>query len=116
MQGFLVIFAAILSQGLLMMHDYWLRWWASNSLNASSDFYIIGLLLLTLATLPLGFGRAYLWLRYSLQCAGSIHDNVLWSVLHTDMGFFIAQPSGRILNRFAADLQQVQFQYTIVAL
>ncbi|XP_077538722.1 multidrug resistance-associated protein 1-like isoform X3 [Haemaphysalis longicornis] len=49
-----------------------------------------------------------------LNASGSLHDEALSRLVHAPMSFFDTTPLGRILNRFSKDLDQVDYQITIV--
>lgn len=101
----LSIFLILLfSQGILMISDYWLRWWASSTFfdqNNSTNLWIYAILVFF--CIIFGFLRAFLWFYFSIKASSSLHYKALWAMLHSPMSFFVANPSGRILNRFAKD-------------
>ena len=102
--GITVILIMFLSQGLLMITDYWLRWWASSSFgNQNNIEYVYIFAILVVLCIIIGFGRAWIWFQFSLKAASTLHQRSLWSIVHSPMQFFIANPTGRILNRFAKD-------------
>ena len=105
LSAFVAIFMAIASQVLLMMTDYWLKWWASgNYFGSQADIrYIWIFAILVFFCIILSYYRAVVWFQYTLKSASSLHERILWSILHAPLHFFIANPTGRILNRFAKD-------------
>jgi len=107
-QGIFVLSLIFFSQGLLMITDYWVRWWATSSFGPQSSFvYLLVLGLLVLLCIFAGFYRAFAWFQFSLKAASKLHERCFWAVLHSPLSFFIANPTGRILNRFAKDQNQV---------
>ncbi len=81
-------------------------WAVSQFGDQSNRRYIWIYGILTLLSIYLGFIRATLWFRFTLNAARSLHERALWSVLHAPLAFFHANPSGRILNRFTRDQNQ----------
>lgn len=103
-RGFYVLCIILLSQVASMIADYWLRWWASSSYgNQSRSFYIIIFACLTGFCIFVGFYRAFKWFEFTLYASSNLHESALWAVLCSPLQFFISNPSGRILNRFARD-------------
>jgi ATP-binding cassette, subfamily C (CFTR/MRP), member 4 len=116
LRGSFAISLAVVSQGLLMITEYWLRWWASSSFgDQSKNLYIIAYACLTVACIIMGFYRAVSWFEFTLGAANNLHANSLWAVMHSPLQFFIANPTGRILNRFSRDTNQTDelFPFTL---
>ena len=103
--AFIALFMAVASQVLLMMTDYWLKWWASgNYFGDQGDIRFVWVFgILVFFCIILSYYRAVVWFQYTLKSASSLHERCLWSILHAPLYFFIANPTGRILNRFAKD-------------
>lgn len=74
----------------------------TNPLTAIAIYGVLGTLVLT----GWLFERI-LWLYRSAAAAQSIHDNALAGVLGAPLRFFDSTPMGRILNRFARDMEGV---------
>jgi len=104
--GIIAILMAIAAQVLLMMTDYWLKWWTTATFfdhNQSDPRYIWIFAILVFFCILLSYFRAVVWFQYTLTSASKLHERCLWSVIHSPLYFFIANPTGRILNRFARD-------------
>lgn len=103
--GSYVCLLALTSQVLVMITDYWVKFWCTNTyFSDQSDVrnvWIFGIL--TSACLVMGIWRANVFFQFTLKASCSLHLNCLWSVLHLPSSFFIANPTGRILNRFSKD-------------
>jgi ATP-binding cassette subfamily C (CFTR/MRP) protein 4 len=54
----------------------------------------------------IGYFRALIWFKFTLNAAKNLHENSLWAVIHSPLSFFHANPTGRILNRFTRDQNQ----------
>ena len=114
MNGCVVLVVFAVSQVLAMVSEYWLKWWASEQFGDQSDsMYVLTLGLLSFGCVVIGFLRAVFWFRFSLSAASNMHESCLWSVVHTPLLFFISNPTGRILNRFAKDQNQVDEQLPV---
>lgn len=57
------------------------------------------------------FARAVALVFANLRAATKAHDSALWAILRSPMDFFDTTTSGRVLNRFSSDLQQVRKIY-----
>ena len=51
----------------------------------------------------MGFTRSSYWFRFTLKASSKLHSAALWAVIQSPMTFFVANPTGRILNRFSRD-------------
>ena len=104
LQGVWVIFMAVFSQVLLMISDYWLRWWTSETFAPQNDlFNVYGFAILSALCIFVGPYRATTWFVFTRSSSKRFYRESFWSVIHSPMGFFVANPKGRILNRFAKD-------------
>ena len=97
----------LLSQGALMFHEFWFRFWVDDAFNLSDSTYLWILAILTPVVFAFGFYRSYLFFGFTILAASSLHENSLWSVMHSPLSFFTSNPTGRILNRFSKDQNQV---------
>jgi len=103
--GSYVCILALTSQVLVMITDYWVKWWATNTFfGEQSDAKNVWIFaILTTACLIMGVWRAIVFFQFTLKASCTLHLNCLWSVLHLPSAFFTANPTGRILNRFSKD-------------
>jgi len=89
-----------------MATDFWLSVWASSS--SQQSIFIIGIYgMLCALTMTLSLSKALLFFFSTLKASSYLHSSALKSVLSAPMFFFTMTPIGRILNRFSADLSQV---------
>jgi len=112
----LVLSMFVFARGCQAVMDIFIsRWatWEEDRGNTSQDdestrtkmvtWYTV-LLLLTLALYLLRtFGFFFMCLRISL----TLHDQLYHGIIRAWMYFFNANPSGRVLNRFSSDIQNV---------
>jgi ATP-binding cassette subfamily C (CFTR/MRP) protein 1 len=103
-----------LPECLAGLASLWLSEWTSATTEAedaggsvSVAYYLSVYLLLTLGAMVLVFGRAFQWATIVVRAAGNIHRRLLARVLRFPVAFFDRTPTGRILNRFAHDIDQV---------
>lgn len=54
--------------------------------------------------------KTYIFVKLSLKASSSLHDRVFANVLRGTMAFFDVTPTGRILNRFSKDLDEIDAQ------
>ena len=106
--GIFALVVILLSQGVIMITEYWMRWWATEAFGDQDDIkYILIFAGLVLACVWIGFYRALGWFKFTLTAASDLHERCLWSVMHSPMAFFVSNPTGRVLNRFSRDQNQV---------
>jgi len=105
--GIFALALAVVSQALLMITEYWLRWWASDTFGSQrSSQYVYILAILTALCIWMGFYRSSTWFSFTLRASSRLHEKCLWAVIYSPLQFFIANPTGRILNRFSRDTNQ----------
>lgn len=124
--GWWVAISAVFVQGLgraaEVMAAFWLSIWAGSAVSALQSghphtdaetsryvgiyaaFGMIGVFGLTV--------RALLMAVHRLHASKTLHENLTGSILRAPVAFFDVTPSGRILNRFAADMDKIDQQIT----
>lgn len=103
--GLLLTAAAV--AGLPVLQTSWLgRWTDDPSLMGPLQAVMIYGLLGT-AVLSGWLGERLLWLYRSAAAGRTIHDSALEGVLAAPLRFFDSTPMGRVLNRFARDMEAV---------
>lgn len=99
---------AVVGQVLSMMTDYWLRWWASGTYGSQDlPMYQWMFAILVFLTIIVGYHKVEMWFYFTNVASRELHLQSLWGVLHSPLRFFVANPTGRILNRFTKDQNQV---------
>lgn len=129
----LVVLWFALHSGLLSFSNWWLSYWIHQGSgtdvidietghklhtniieNPHLKLYemVYGLLVvgMLVTTLVLGF----LYMKTTFRASSKLHDRLLYRVLHCPMKFFETVPTGRILNIFTRDLDEVDVQLPIV--
>jgi ABC-type multidrug transport system fused ATPase/permease subunit len=104
------------------MANFWLSYWAAASTQADiagdpldvqettwylgiyAAFGIGGVLCLT--------GRAVIMAVHRLKASRKLHDELVDSILRAPVSFFDVTPIGRVLNRFAADMDKIDLELT----
>ncbi|KAL8730032.1 MAG: hypothetical protein Q9166_004356 [cf. Caloplaca sp. 2 TL-2023] len=112
LNGPMVIFLLICSQGANIVTSLWLSYWTSNKFG-----YSVGVYIGTYAAL--GVAQALLMFAFSvtLSVLGTtssrvmLHD-AMTRVLRAPMGFFDTTPLGRITNRFSKDVDTLDNNLT----
>jgi len=105
-----------------IMASFWLSVWAEATtkaqinndpltgsettwyLNIYAAFGIGGVLCLTFRSLAMAIHR--------LRASKQLHDNLTDSILRAPVSFFDVTPIGRVLNRFAADMDKIDLELT----
>jgi ABC-type multidrug transport system fused ATPase/permease subunit len=124
--GLISWFTAITVQGIgrgaEVGSTFWLSYWAAASINATMSgiphtstetyyfvgiyavFGMVGVLGLTIRSLALAYHR--------LGASRKLNNDLTRSILRAPVAFFDVTPTGRILNRFAADMDKVDLELT----
>merc|ERR1719506_3068890 len=117
---FLLIFAVASDKFVAVATDYWLALWIDPSSSKlgevvpgqkAFEFWIPIYVAGVLVTGVLVYLRsAFFNISMGLRAARVLYSRLCASVLAAPMLFFETTPSGRILNRFTSDTEQVDFQ------
>ncbi len=114
--GITALFLTVLGQLLAMACDYWPRWWAGDVYgDQHAARYVWIFAVLVGACLLVGFLKSVAWFSFSLSASKNLHSSCLWGVLHSPLQFFVANPTGRILNRFSKDQNVVDEAFPVTS-
>lgn len=96
----------VAGQSAMIMADWWLKVW-SQADNQKEKKYVHVFIILCISCIITGFVRAILFFWHANHANSKIHDAAMKSVVASPMSFFTANPLGRIVNRFSADVGQI---------
>ncbi|XP_060179357.1 ABC transporter C family member 2-like [Lycium barbarum] len=98
-----------LIEALRVGSSTWLSFWTdqSSSTRYSAGFYNLIYSLLSLGQVMVTLMNSFWLITSSLYAARRLHDAMLKSILRAPMVFFHTNPLGRIINRFAKDLGDI---------
>ncbi|PKI68112.1 hypothetical protein CRG98_011708 [Punica granatum] len=93
----------------VLMSSTWLSFWTdqSKSENYRPTKYIIVYALLSSGQVTVTLTNSYWLIISSLRAARRLHDSMLQAILRAPMLFFHTNPTGRLINRFAKDLGDI---------
>lgn len=80
--------------------DFWLNRMNNNILLIFYSVIVFSMITLTI-------GRSLTFYRFCNKASIRLHNNMFYKIVYATMRFFNANPSGRILNRFSKDMNQV---------
>eukprot|EP00053_Salpingoeca_punica_P008395 m.75471 g.75471 ORF g.75471 m.75471 type:complete len:1454 (-) comp14582_c0_seq1:396-4757(-) len=104
----LLLCLCILGQGGQIAVDVWLSHWVDlGKERRDEDKNVIVYAVLVGIFIFFAFARTFQYTRNSLLISRNLHARQLRAVLASPVRFFDTNPTGRILNRFAADLSQI---------
>ena len=117
--GLILLAGCMFERAMMVCTDYWLAMWidpSSSGLGAYTPdrdeygfwipIYFAGVLIAGFAV----FSRSlFMGLCMGLRAARTIYAGLAKAILSAPMVFFETTPSGRILNRFTSDTEQVDF-------
>ncbi|KAJ4976197.1 hypothetical protein NE237_001303 [Protea cynaroides] len=114
----MILFLCYVStEALRVSSSTWLSMWTDQS---SPNRYASGVYMLIYALLSFGqvlvtLTNSYWLITSSLYAAKRLHDGMLHSILRAPMVFFQTNPIGRIINRFAKDLGDIDRNVAVFA-
>ncbi|XP_054985696.1 ATP-binding cassette sub-family C member 5 isoform X2 [Sorex araneus] len=116
----------MLNVGSTAFSTWWLSYWikqgsgnttvtegnrtiVSNSMkdNPHLHYYISIYALSMVVMLVLKAVRGVVFVKGTLRASSRLHDELFWRILRSPMKFFDTTPTGRILNRFSKDMDEV---------
>nr|DAD37246.1 TPA_asm: hypothetical protein HUJ06_007887 [Nelumbo nucifera] len=105
----ILFFCYISTEVLRVSSSTWLSVWTDqgNSKNYSAAFYNLVYALLSFGQVLVTLANSYWLIISSLYAAKRLHNAMLNSILRAPMVFFHTNPIGRVINRFAKDLGDI---------
>ncbi|XP_078176000.1 ABC transporter C family member 2-like isoform X2 [Carex rostrata] len=105
----ILLFCYTLTEILRMSSSTWLSVWTDQSgpKDHSPGFYNLIYAIISLCQVIVTLSNSYWLIVSSLRAAKRLHDAMLSSILRAPMVFFHTNPLGRIINRFAKDLGDI---------
>uniref|UniRef100_A0A8K9XUW7 ATP-binding cassette, sub-family C (CFTR/MRP), member 12 n=1 Tax=Oncorhynchus mykiss TaxID=8022 RepID=A0A8K9XUW7_ONCMY len=118
----LIIIIFICLVGTTAFSNWWLSYWleqgsgvtiVSNStagnisLNPDLSFYQMIYGLVVVAMLVFSFIKGYSFTKVTLHASSKLHDTMFRNILNSPMSFFDTTPTGRMVNRFSKDQDEV---------
>ncbi|CAJ1048484.1 LOW QUALITY PROTEIN: multidrug resistance-associated protein 9-like [Xyrichtys novacula] len=114
---FLTLLNIVLLIGSTAFSNWWLSYWLGNGNGTSSEgdisqnpdlqFYqmiygvtVVGMLLLAMT-------KCFFYTRATMGAACKLHDTMFNKIISSPMSFFDTTPTGRIINRFSKDQEEV---------
>jgi ABC-type multidrug transport system fused ATPase/permease subunit len=107
-----VYFGFILSTTNSLATTSWIAYWTADATydNHSQAFYL-GIYFMFAVSLGIfTFLRAYFLAAFGVKASGTLHKNLLDSILRAPQSFFDTTPLGRIISRFSKDLYQIDLE------
>ncbi|KAG1338494.1 ABC transporter C family member 2 [Cocos nucifera] len=105
----ILFFCYILTEVLRVSSSTWLSVWTDQSSPKShgSGFYNMIYAIISFGQVLVTLTNSYWLIISSLYAAKRLHEAMLYSILRAPMVFFHTNPLGRIINRFAKDLGDI---------
>ncbi|XP_077376249.1 ATP-binding cassette sub-family C member 12 isoform X2 [Festucalex cinctus] len=120
----LVFLNVVLMIGFTAFSNWWLSYWlkqgsgvqsANGTTSEQGDitknpdlhFYQLVYSMMVLAMLALALVKCFSYTHVTLKAACRFHDTMVKKIMGSPMSFFDTTPTGRILNRFAKDQEEV---------
>ncbi|GHP06235.1 hypothetical protein PPROV_000498200 [Pycnococcus provasolii] len=107
MVGLVVILLIVVGNSFPAIIQLYLKAWVDDEWHTSSSVYEIVYASLTLVSLVMILSRNIGMCLASQRASKILHRDLLGGILYAPLSFFQSNPTGRILNRFASDMEQV---------
>ncbi|KAF4090918.1 hypothetical protein AMELA_G00031150 [Ameiurus melas] len=116
---FFVMIFFILLVGTTAFGNWWLSYWLSQGSGNSSDpnpsisnnpdldFYQMIYGLTIVAMVVLSALKGYTFTKVTLHASSKLHDTMFRTILASPMSFFDTTPTGRMVNRFSKDQDEI---------
>ncbi|KAH7942119.1 hypothetical protein HPB49_020752 [Dermacentor silvarum] len=91
------------------------RWTMESTRNETKPEWVIGLAVLCLSDVFFGWLGAFMLAVCCRNLSNRLHDAMIRSVLRSPVHFFDATPRGRVLNRFSADIDNIENRFFLAA-
>jgi len=105
-----LFFAFIGVQVVSVAKDFWLAIWSGDSLGWGVKSYLGMFCFLSMFMAVSQLGRAVILVHGATGAAAQLHSNLVDRVCRLPMAFFDSQPTGRLLNRFTKDTEDVDLK------
>ncbi|XP_057494162.1 ABC transporter C family member 2-like isoform X1 [Actinidia eriantha] len=106
----MILFACyVLTEVLRVTSSTWLSEWTDQSSSKPHEpgFYNLIYALLSIGQILVTLANSFWLIMSSLYAARKLHDAMLSSILRAPMVFFQTNPLGRVINRFAKDIGDI---------
>lgn len=112
--GLLMFLTIAVTQAAIVFSDYWLAYWTQRSVpfgmsseDTSDGFFMAGYVWIAVVAGLALLSRGLVFAVGSYKASRSHHDGLLRSVMRAPATFFDQTPTGRVLNRFAKDIDSI---------
>ncbi|KAL4562252.1 hypothetical protein LXL04_034450 [Taraxacum kok-saghyz] len=105
----ILLMCYISTEVLRILSSTWLSYWTEQSTTTAQGpaFYILIYALFSIGQVIVTFANSFWLISSSLHAAKTLHDTLVYSVLRAPTTFFQTNPLGRVINRFANDIGDI---------
>uniref|UniRef100_A0A8C1QCH4 ATP-binding cassette sub-family C member 5 n=1 Tax=Cyprinus carpio TaxID=7962 RepID=A0A8C1QCH4_CYPCA len=113
--GYILLLFVILLFTLLVgstaFSSWWLSYWLEHTHSCDSNpdlpFYQMIYGIIIVAMVLLSIAKGYTFTKVTLRASSKLHDTMFKRILGSPMSFFDTTPTGRLVNRFSKDQDEV---------
>ncbi|KAI6165735.1 ABC transporter [Pisolithus thermaeus] len=102
-----LLISLVIMQGANVMSAYWLVYWEEMKWNYPQGFYMGVYAALGISQAFTMFVVGFIFALLTYYASRNLHERAIRRVLHAPMSFFETTPLGRIMNRFAKDIDSI---------
>ncbi|KAI6330798.1 hypothetical protein MCOR29_001742 [Pyricularia oryzae] len=93
-----------------IMNQYWFVWWLDQTMGLSQATYMAVYAMLILVQSALIAALGLILVQGSIYASQRIHQRIVHNLLQVPMAYIQSQPTGRVLNRMAADVESLDIK------
>jgi len=101
--GFWVLLFFFMAEGLLILTDWWVGIWGSNSYGKSNSYYMGVYGGISGGQILANLIRGFLYMKLVIAIAKGTQMRLVWAIMRAPLRWFDQTPIGRIINRACKD-------------
>nr|XP_028596055.1 multidrug resistance-associated protein 9 isoform X4 [Podarcis muralis] len=104
---FFIVLLFVLMISCSAFSNWWLSYWLRQGLRANYSFYQLIYGMSIVSMIILSFIKGFVFTKTTLRASSRLHDTMFHKILWSPMSFFDTTPTGRVMNRFSKDMDEL---------